>query len=137
MSSNKFVIVVDQDLPVGVIANTAAVLSLSIGKLVPTLVGADFEDAQGQHHHGITTAAIPVLRGTAQSLGVLREALAAHAAELTVVDLIDATRTTASYDAYIDAFRAMPSAQRAYQGIAVFGPTKLVAKYTGSLGLLR
>ncbi|MEJ2419021.1 MAG: DUF2000 domain-containing protein [Exilibacterium sp.] len=39
MSSNKCVIVIDQNLPVGIIANTAAVLSLSLGRLNPEMIG--------------------------------------------------------------------------------------------------
>ena len=39
MKENKVVLVIDENLPTGVIANTAAVLGVSLGKLKPELVG--------------------------------------------------------------------------------------------------
>lgn len=35
----KCVIVINHELPVGVIANTAAVLSINLGKMIPEIVG--------------------------------------------------------------------------------------------------
>ncbi|QNM94711.1 DUF2000 domain-containing protein [Chitinimonas koreensis] len=135
--TDKCVIVIDQDLPLGVIANTAAVLSLSLGKALPDLVGHDLADQGGHRHRGITTAPIPILKSDRAALQALREALKPHEDALTVVDLIEATRTTRSYGEYADRLAGTPVAELVYQGIAVHGSSKLVNRYTGSLGLLR
>lgn len=130
-------LVIDQDLPVGVIANTAAVLSLSLGRLLPELIGHDLEDSAGNRRHGITTAAIPILKGTALSLSALRVNVKAYEPELTVLDLISATQTTKSYADYAESMKATPESELQYLGIALYGPGKTVSKFTGSLGLLR
>jgi hypothetical protein len=131
------VLVIDQDLPVGVIANTAAVLALSIGRLLPGLIGHDLEDSAGNRRHGITTAALPILKGTARSLSALRASVKPYEPDLTVLDLISATQTTKSYADYAEQVKATPESELQYLGIALCGPGKTVSKFTGSLGLLR
>jgi uncharacterized protein DUF2000 len=63
LSSKKCMIMIDHTLPV---ANTAAVLSINLGKMVPEIVGHDHKDNAGDHHHGITTMAIPILKSNGQ-----------------------------------------------------------------------
>ncbi|OMH33878.1 DUF2000 domain-containing protein [Motiliproteus sp. MSK22-1] len=137
METRKCVIVIDQALSSGPIANTAAVLSLSLGRKFPELIGQDLTDNQGDRHHGITTAAIPVLKGSGPLLKEMREALKAHEAELTVIDLTRDTQTTRNYQEYANKLESTPLEQLEYQGVAIYGNKKLVNKFTGNLGLLR
>ena len=136
MSEIKCVIVLNENLPLGQLVNSAAVLMMSIGKLHPDLVGRNLEDGSGHAHHGITTVPLPVLKG-AGKLKEIREGLKPHEGELTVVDLIDATSTTASYEEYAAQLKMSAKEVLNYHGIAIYGNRKLVNKYTGSLGLLR
>ncbi len=137
MSDNKCVIVIDQDLPVGTIANTAAVLSLTLGMRCPFLIGEDLVDSEGRLHLGITTVPIPILKATAKSLKDMREALMAFEPALTVVDLTSATQTTRSYGEYAEHLGHTPVDRIDYLGLALYGDKKQVNKWTGSLGLLR
>lgn len=137
MINKKCVIVIDQDLPVGLIANTAAVLSLSIGKHCPEMIGDDLEDSKGDIHRGITTMPVPILKRGNLNLNDLREALKAYESELIVFDLISATITTKSYEEYADKMKNTPAESVQYFGLAIYGEVKLVNKFTGSLGLLR
>ena len=41
----KCVIVIDENLPLGILANTAAILGITLGKHVPELLGEDATDA--------------------------------------------------------------------------------------------
>lgn len=43
----KTVMIVNKELPVGLIANTTAVLGISLGNLFPDIVGHDIQDADG------------------------------------------------------------------------------------------
>ncbi|KLN59614.1 hypothetical protein WH96_17155 [Kiloniella spongiae] len=124
-------------MPIGFIANTASVLSLSIGKQHPEIIGQDMVDSNGSPHQGITVLPIPILKGTAPLLHEIREKLRPHEPELTVVDLITATRTTQTYAQYSNKMLTTPVDQLNYCGIALYGTKKLINKFTGNLGLLR
>lgn len=137
LSTNKCVIVIDQYLPVGVIANTAAVLSINLGKMFPEFVGHDLKDNAGDSHHGITTIAIPILKSSGSTLKDMRQAVKVYEPDLTVIDLITATQTTKSYADYVHQFENTPIEQLEYLGLALYGEKKIVNKFTGSLGLLK
>lgn len=133
----KCVLVIDENLPLGVVANTSAVLALSLGKLMPELVGENFTDNAGDIRRGITTYAIPALKGNGELLRTLREKLKEHESDLLVIDLLAATRSTKSYEEYIEVVQNTPEQNQEYLGIAISGSKKLVNKFTGNLGLLR
>jgi len=137
LSTNKCVIVIDHDLPIGVIANTAAVLSINLGKMFPEFIGHDLKDNAGNSHHGITTIAIPILKSSGASLKDMRQAVKAYEPDLTVIDLITATQTTKSYADYARQYESTPIEQLEYLGLALYGSIKIVNKFTGSLGLLK
>lgn len=64
----KCVMVIDADLPAGLIANTAAVLALTLGKEIEGIIGPTVKDGSGHPHEGITTIPIPILKGNSQKL---------------------------------------------------------------------
>lgn len=72
LDSTKFAIVLDGGLPGGVAANAAAVLSLSVGRAFPDIVGPAVTDGDGGAHPGITQLPIPVLRAAPEALPDLR-----------------------------------------------------------------
>ena len=136
MTEYKCVIVIDENLPTGIIANSSAALSMSIGKTHPELVGHDLIDNEGNHHKGITQIAIPILKG-GNKLHTMRRAVREHEDDLTIIDLIDATSTTVSYAEYAQKMQETPIQNLVYYGIALYGKKKIINKLTGSLGLLR
>ena len=135
--TTKCVLVIDQDLPLGVMANTIAVLSLSLGKLFPEMIGDNFNDQSGNMHHGITTIPIPILKAAGSLLKDMRQAIQAYTPNVTIIDLIHATRTTKSYADYVQNFTHTESQNLEYLGLALYGEKKSINKFTGSLGLLR
>ncbi len=121
----------------GLIANTAGVLALTLGKEFPEIIGHKLEDSKGDCHHGITTIPIPILKGTGPLLKEMRETLKEYESELTVVDFTNAAQTTMNYDDYSRILKDTPIEHLEYLGIALYGPKKIVNKFTGNLGLLR
>lgn len=134
----KCVIVVDEALPAGVQANTAAILGITVGSRRPELVGCDARDASGVSHPGIITIPVPVLRSEGCRLRSLREKLAGpDFADVLSVDFSDVAQGCHTYGEYLDKAAATPEAGHVYLGVALCGPRKKVNRLTGSMPLLR
>ena len=87
LQNEKCVMVIDEQLPLGIIANTAAVMGITLGKAMPEVVGADVRDESGHTHLGIIEFPVPILRGSPESIKALREKLYEPDFQaLTVVD---------------------------------------------------
>ena len=132
LEDHKLVIVVDQDLPIGLIANTACVLSLSIGEKLEGLIGENIPDIQGNIHAGITTTPIPILKSDKMRIKEIRDSL--FVSDVFVVDFCSAAQTTKNYEDYS---KKILSQEPEYLGVAMVGPKKQVNKLTGNLPLLR
>ncbi len=134
----KCVMVIDADLPLGLIANTAAVLALSLGKRIEGIIGPDLIDGSGKPHVGITNIAIPILKGTKPLIKELKlKTVSAEFADLFVVDFSNIAQTIMQYELYAEALSKRSSEEIDYLGIALWGSKKKVARLTGNLPLLR
>lgn len=134
-SDTKLVMVIDTNLPLGLIANTAAVLALSVGAQIP-LIGPDVTDGSQSLHRGITTIPIPILKSDVEGVKEIRSKASAMEG-LFVVDVTDAAQTTTTYEDYTRKLSQLRSEELRYLGVVLYGPKKLVNKLTGSLALLR
>ncbi|MGE5627073.1 MAG: DUF2000 domain-containing protein [Solirubrobacterales bacterium] len=134
----KCVIVIDADLPSGVIANTAAILGITLGKRRPELVGEDAIDASGMQHLGIISIPVPILKGNKEVLRKLRQQLYSKDYEdVVVVDFSDVAKGCNVYDEYIEKTLKTPESKHTYYGLGICGYKKKVNKLTGSMALLR
>ena len=127
LQNEKCVIVVDEELPLGIIANTAVILGITLGKTMPEAVGP-----------GIIKFPVPVLKSSAEKLKYIREQLYQddfH--DLLVVDFSDLAQSCKTYDDFTQKMTQVPESALKYFGLAICGSKKKVAKLTGSLPLLR
>ncbi|MBI9048139.1 MAG: DUF2000 domain-containing protein [Anaerolineaceae bacterium] len=134
----KCVIVADENLPAGLLANTTAILGISLGRSVPECVGEDVHDASGKVHTGIITVPVPILKGNSTKIRDLREKLFSDDfAELTVVDFSDVAQSCTVYSDYIEKAGNTIEEEHTYLGVVIYGDKKKVNKLTGNLPLLR
>lgn len=134
----KCVIVINENLPLGIIANTASILSITLGKYVPELVGEDVVDASGKTHLGITTIPVPILKGNKEILRDLREKLyTTDFQDMVVVDFSDVAQSCNVYSQYIEKASSTLEEEHTYFGLTICGNKKKVNKLTGSMPLLR
>lgn len=129
--------VVDQQLPLGLVANTSAVLAMTIGAKIRGIIGGDVVDGDGQHHCGITNLPIPLLRGDGNLIRSIRRDLISNSDDLFWVDFCDVAQKCVDYDDYTKKIGNCRDKDLNYLGIALYGPKKRINKLTGSLGLLR
>lgn len=133
-ADNKLAIVIDGSLPAGLVANTAAVLAMTLGSRLPGVIGPDVKDADCGLHVGITTLPIPVLVADQDALKRIRsQALD----DVLLVDFTETAQRSRTYDEYTEKLANAGEASHGYLGIALFGPRKRIQKLTGSLRLLR
>ena len=116
-------IVVDENLPIGIIANTAAILGITMGMKMPDVVGNDVSDLEGNFHMGIIQFPVPILKGNTELLKSIRTKLLAQGCK--------------TYDEFIDKMANTSERELKYIGIAICGNKKQVNKLTGNLPLLR
>lgn len=138
LENTKCVMVLNEDLPLGLLANTAGIMGITLGKHVPETVGPDVLDKSGHKHLGIIEFPVPILRASQEKIKALREQLyQPDYSELTIVDFTDVAQSCKTYDEFIRKAADVEEEQLSYWGIGICGTKKLVNKLTGNLPLLR
>lgn len=138
LQNEKCVMVIDEHLPLGMIANTAAIMGITLGKKLPEVVGADVIDKTGNGHLGIIEFPVPVLKGDTERIKAIREKLyEPDFSDLTVVDFSDLAQSCKTYEEFTEKMKAALETDLHYLGIAICGAKKKINKLTGSMPLLR
>lgn len=140
MSTNsmKCVMIIDSELPVGIIANTSAILGVTLGKQFPELIGGDVADATGKTHLGIITIPVAMLKENRANLKKMRKRLYdPEFSDLAVVDFSGVAQGCNVYSEYAAKTATVPEEEHTYFGIALYGDKKKVNRLTGALPLLR
>lgn len=134
----KCVMVIDEELPLGMIANTAGIMGITLGKHIPDCVGPDVSDKSGKLHLGIIEFPVPVLKAGKDRLRAIREQLyQPEFSDVLVVDFSDVAQSCKTYGEFIDKAGCTEEGELAYFGLGICGSKKLVNKLTGNLPLLR
>lgn len=131
----RLVIVVDQDLPPGRLANAVSVTGLIVGASMPHLLGTPLEDADGQAHTGTYTTGLPVLRADRAELSRICDLAGERGVVLCEFPAV--AQTTNSYAELTELVASTPTEKLERAAIALYGTRKAVDRLTGSLPLLR
>ena len=92
-SNEKCVMVINAELPLGLIANTAGILGVTLGKLAPQIVGEDVVDQSGNSHLGVVAIPVPILSVSKEKLKTIREQLyQPEFSDLIVVDFSESRK---------------------------------------------
>lgn len=138
LQNEKCVMIIDENLPLGIIANTAAIMGITIGKRMPDVVGTDVVDKTGNEHLGIIAFPVPILKGNPVLIKEIREKLyEPDYSDLMVVDFSELAQGCKTYDEFIGKMHMVEEKELEYLGIAICGSRKKVNKLTGSMPLLR
>ncbi|THB78655.1 MAG: DUF2000 domain-containing protein [Desulfobacteraceae bacterium] len=132
----KIVMIVNQELPAGLVANTAAVLGITLGRFRNDIVGPDCLDGSNITHKGITEKNIPILAADGDALKQIYQACMDKAH----IDMIDFNRIAQScrdYEQYSSTLSNTENHRLDFSGLCLWGPKKEITRLTGSLGLYR
>jgi hypothetical protein len=134
--TNKMVVVIAAEAPVGVALNTAALLGVGLGHHHEQVVGPDTEDASGNPHTGMCAHPIPVLRASAEQLHDLRAEAAARDG-VTVHDMHQIAQRARTYKQMSTTLSGTKPEDIEYLGLALYGPRPTIDSLTGALALYR
>ncbi len=138
LQNEKCVMILDDSLPAGLIANAAAILGITLGKQLPQVVGHDVTDQAGREHLGIIEFPVPILKGDKERIKAIRKRLyEPDFSDLTVVDFSDLAQGCKTYGEFTEKMRDTSDGDLNYLGIAICGGKKKVNRLTGNLALLR
>ena len=132
----KCVVVVDGDLPVGLMVNAAACLAVTLGSAIEDIVGEDATDGSGMVHAGLIPTGIAILKADAEAVKAIR--MKAEGQEgVFVADFTGAAQRPKDYPEYLENVSKAPSEELNYLGVGLYGDKKPINKLTGGLPLLR
>jgi hypothetical protein len=131
----RWAVVVQRDLPVGLLANAVACISATVGRAVPEIVGPGEVDAAGSTHQGLPWVGCSVLAASAEELAALRAA-ALVKQPLLVIDMVDLAQRNRVYSDYLRELSLSAPENLWYLGVSVLGPKNKVDKLVGKLPLL-
>lgn len=131
----KWVVVVDEALPVGRAANAAVCVAAATATQVSGLLGPAATDTAGSTHPGLPWAGCSVLAAPAEQLGAIR-AKAAASAGVHVADMPTPAQTNRVYQDYLDEVEDENEHPLTYLAVSIVGPRNRVDKLAGKLRLL-
>ncbi|WP_427895855.1 DUF2000 domain-containing protein [Kribbella sp. GL6] len=134
MLTNKMVVIIATDAPIGVALNTAALLGVGLGRHHDGTVGPDTADAAGTPHTGMCAYPIPILR--ADDLRTLRDQ-AATRPDVTIHDMHQVAQRARTYEQMADTLAGTKPDDIRYLGLALYGPRQSIDSLTGALPLYR
>lgn len=138
IENKKCVMILDEALPLGILANTAGILGITLGKHVPETIGPDVRDKSGREHLGIIAIPVPILRAGRERIREIRQRLyQPEFAGVITVDFSDVAQHCNVYDEYQAHAAATEEVDFSYFGLGLCGPKKLINQLSGNLPLLR
>jgi hypothetical protein len=133
----RLAIVVNPNLPLGVLANTVGALSIGIGAKFPGLAGRQLTDRQGLTVDISADRPVPVLQADEATIRLLMLKAMSDADGRAVVPFPAFARSLHVFADYETAFPNCDLVAESIDGLGLAGPSKWVRSLTGSLKLLR
>ena len=131
----KAVIILEPNQPLGLLVNTASILSITLGDLCGDIRGVDTIDKDGTKHLGVIKAPLPILQADKETLKyIYKKALDSN---LVVADFTKVAQSCKSYDEYIKISKKYSTLDMGILGIALYGNKKEINKLVGNLKVLR
>ncbi|MEF0940704.1 DUF2000 domain-containing protein [Rhizobium sp. BR 362] len=133
----RLAIVINPDLPLGLIANTAGAIAIGLGARFPALAARQLMDMEGRAIDISSNMPVPMLQADADTIRSLLLNALPPQGERAVVAFPAFARSLHDYREYEATFPDRDLTMEAIDGLGIAGPTKWVKSLTGSLKLLR
>ncbi len=133
----RIAVIVNPELPVGLLANTSSAVAIGLAAKFPMLAGEQLADIEGRAVDVSSKLPVPILQATAEQIhAILHKAMQAGG-EGAIVPFPAFARAMHSFEDYRQVFPARNLSLETLDGLGLAGPEKWVKSLTGSLKLLR
>ncbi len=134
----KCVMIVDENLSRGIIANTTAALGISLASVRKGLIGRQLKDKDGRTHEGITNIPIPILAPDTTDIKILYDQIQENCdEEIQLIGFNNVAQSIHHYSEYESMLLETKKEDIDYLGICLYGPKNKINKLTGSIKMLR
>lgn len=133
----RLAIIINPDLPLGLIANTASAIAIGLGARFPGLAARHLTDQQDRTIDISSNLPVPVLQADADAIRTLLLKALSQQGERAIVPFPAFARSLHDYREYEATFPGRDLAEEVIDGVGIAGPAKWVKSLTGSLKLLR
>lgn len=135
--AEKIAIIVDPDLPVGLLANTVAVIAIGIGAVKPGFGGTKLTDSGGRSILNSANRPVPILQAPPSHMSELLRAALPAPEHSVVVAFPQFARSLHEFENYRRQFRTKSLGAERIEGLGLAGPERWVRSLTSSIKLLR
>jgi hypothetical protein len=133
----RLAIVVNPELPLGLIANTVGAIAIGLGAKRPDLGNATLADREGHAIDISSNRPVPILAADAATLNAVLGKALSRDDGCALVAFPAFARALHDYRDYETTFPDRNLDEEVIDGIGLAGPTRWVRSLTGSLRLLR
>ncbi|MGV1755499.1 DUF2000 domain-containing protein [Rhizobium sp. A22-96] len=133
----RLAIVINPDLPLGLIANTAGAIAIGLGARFPALAAQSLTDREDRTIDISSNMPVPMLQADADTIRSLLLKALSQLGERAIVPFPAFARSLHDYREYEATFPGRDLSEEAIDGLGIAGPSKWVKSLTGSLKLLR
>jgi hypothetical protein len=137
ISDMRLAIIINPDLSMGLIANTASAIAIGLGARFPALAARQLIDRESRCIDISSAIAVPILQANAETMGALLLKAMRQNGERAIVPFPSFARSLHDYGDYEMIFPSRDLAEEQIDGLGIAGPSKWVRSLTGSLKLLR
>lgn len=131
----KGIVIVNENLPVGLKANICAVLGMSLGKKYPEIVGGDIFTLDRESIPGITQIPLPILQSSSEKLSEIFDSHRNSDVFMTIFD--NSALTTKNYSEFQNKISCVNLAELQIHGLIAYGPKKTINKISADIPLLK
>ncbi len=133
----RIAVIVNPELPLGLLANTSSAVAIGLAARFPSLAGEQLADAEGKAIDVSSKLPVPILQATAEQINAIMHKALQATGEVAIVPFPAFARAMHSFEDYRQAFPGRSLAVETLDGLGLAGPEKWVKSLTGSLKLLR
>ncbi|OYR08530.1 DUF2000 domain-containing protein [Brucella thiophenivorans] len=133
----RLAIIVNPELPLGLLANTVGAISIGLGAKLPVIAARQLVDKNGVAIDISSDRPVPILQADGETIRALALKAADFEERQAVVAFPAFARSLHVYAEYEAIFPEKELATEVIDGLGIAGPSKWVRSLTGSLKLLR